>query len=67
MFRQLATDAHAPVANSKHCECDLLLHKLLTSMFWTVAMVVPGLVITAIHAGALTHIPLSAIATIFMP
>ena len=66
VFRQLATDARAPVANFKHCGSDWLLHKLLTSMFWTVAMVVPGLVIMVILAGAPTHIPLSVIATVFM-
>ena len=63
----LATDARAPVTNSKHCGSDWLLHKLLTSMFWTVAMVPPVIVITSIHAGTPTHILLSAIATISMP
>ena len=36
VFRQLATDVCAPVTNFKHFRSDWLLHKLLTSMFWTV-------------------------------
>ena len=67
VLKQLVTDAHAPVTNFKHCESDWLLHKLLTSMFWMVAMVPPVLVITPVHAGATTHILPSAIATISMP
>ena len=67
VFRQLATDARAPVTTSNHCGSDWLLHKLLTSMFWTVAMVPPVLVITSVHAGASTHILPSAIATTLMP
>ena len=67
MFRQLATDAQAPVTNSKHCGSDWLLYKLLTSMFWMVAMVPPALVITSVHVGAPTHILPSAAATISMP
>ena len=55
VFRQLATDAHAPVTNFKHCGSDWLLHKLLTSIVWTVAMVPPVLVITSVRAGAPTH------------
>ena len=62
VFRQLATDAHAPVTNFKHCESDWLLHKLLTSIFWTVAMVLQVLVITSVHVCAPTHILPSAIA-----
>ena len=67
VFRQLATDAHAPVTNSKHCGSDWLLYKLLTSMFQMVAMVPLVLVITSVHTGAPTHILPSAIATISMP
>ena len=67
VFKQLATDARAPGTNFKHCGSDWLLHKLLTYMFWTVAMVPPVLVITPVHTGAPTHILLSAIATISMP
>ena len=64
VFRQLATDACAPVINAKHCGPDWLLHKLLTPMLWTVAMPPPVLVVTSVH---LTHILSSAIATISMP
>ena len=67
MFRQLATDARAHSTNFKHCGSDWLLHKLLTSMFWAVALVPPVLVITSVHTGAPTHILPSAIATISMP
>ena len=67
VFRQLATDARAPVTNVKLCWSDWLLHKRLTSMLWTVAMVPPVLVITSVHADAPTHILPSAIATIAIP
>ena len=62
VLKQLVTDAHAPVTNFKHCESDWLLHKLLTSIFWTVAMVLQVLVITSVHVCAPTHILPSAIA-----
>ena len=42
--RQLAIDACAPATNPKYRKSDWLLHKLLTFMFWTVAMVPPVLV-----------------------
>ena len=67
VFRQLATDALVPVTNFKHRGPDYLLHKLLTSMFWTAAMVPPVLVIMPVHANAPTHILSSTIATIAMP
>ena len=63
VFRQLTTDAHAPVTNPKHCRSDWLLHKLLTPMLWTVP---PVLVVTSVHADARLMLP-SAIATIPMP
>ena len=56
VFRQLATDARAHSTNFKHCGSDWLLHKLLTSIVWTVAMVLPMLVITSVRAGAPTFI-----------
>ena len=56
VFRQLATDARAPVTNSEHCGSDWLLHKLLTSMFWTVAILPSVLVIKSVYGGAPTHI-----------
>ena len=54
MFRKFATDPRDP-ANFKRCESnafDWLLHNLLTSLFWTVAMVPPMLVVTSAHADA---------------
>ena len=56
VFRQLATDARAPVTNSEHCGSDWLLHKLFTSMFWTVAILPSVLVITSVYGGVPTHI-----------
>ena len=56
MFRQFATDALALITNCKHCGSDVpnafdrLLHDLLTSMFWTVEMVPPVLVVMSVHA-----------------
>ena len=52
VFRQLSTNARAPITNSKHCGSGWLLHNLLTSMLWTVAMVSPVLVVTSVHADA---------------
>ena len=71
LFMQLATDAHALVTNSKiwlGCNAfDLLLHNLLTFIFWTVAMVPFVFVVKSVHTDVPTHILPSAIATISMP
>ena len=60
VFRQLATDARAPVTNSKHCGSDAMhLISCCTSclllFFWTIAAAPPVLVVMSVHAEVLTH------------